>query len=64
MDNFLSKKPNEQINYKFKQKNTNSRPILKKNGFPETSLSYQLAVVEGNILDKSINLIENSRMVT
>ena len=63
-DNFLLKKPNEQTSYKFEQKNANSRPILEKNGFPETALSYQLAVVEGNIPDKSINLIENSPMVT
>ena len=48
MDNFVLKRPNEQTNYKFKQKNTNSRPILEENGFPETSLSHQLAVVEDN----------------
>ena len=48
MDNFVLKRPNEQTNYKFKQKNTNSRLILEENGFPETSLSHQLAVVEDN----------------
>ena len=35
----------------------------KKNGSSETSLSHQLAEVPGKILDKSINLIENSPMV-
>ena len=30
MDNFLFKKPIEQTNYKFEQKKTNSKPILKK----------------------------------
>ena len=49
--------------------NLNKRkPIVdqfwKKNGYSETSLSQQLAEVEGKILDKSINLIENSSMVT
>ena len=43
--------------------NLNKRkPIVdqfwKKNGYSETSLSQQLAEVEGKILDKSINLIE------
>ena len=36
----------------------------KKNGCSGTSLSHQLAEVEGKIIDKSINLIENSPMVT
>ena len=49
--------------------NLNKRkPIVdqfwKKNGYSETSLSQQLAEVEGKILDKSINLIENSPIVT
>ena len=49
--------------------NLNKRkPIVdqfwKKNGYSETSLSQQLAEVEGKILDKSINLIENWSMVT
>ena len=35
-----------------------------KNESSETSLSQQLAEVEGKILDKSINLTENSPMVT
>ena len=30
MDNFPLKKPNEQTNYKFEQKKTNSGPILAK----------------------------------
>ena len=64
MDKFLLKKPNEQTNYKFEQKKTNSRPILERNGSSETSLLYQLAEVEGKVLDKSINLIENSPRVT
>ena len=62
MDNFLLKKPNEQTNCKREQKNAHSRPILEKN----VSLSHQLAEVKikGNILDKSINVIENSPRVT
>ena len=64
MKNFLLKKTNEQTNYKFEQKKTNSGSILGKNGSSGTSLSHQLAEVEGKILDKSINLIENSPMVT
>ena len=62
MDNFLLKKPNEQTNCKREQKKAHSRPILEKN----VSLSHQLAEVKikGNILDKSINVIENSPRVT
>ena len=38
MDNVLLKNPNEQANYKFEQKKTNSRPILEKNESSVTSL--------------------------
>ena len=64
MKNFLLKKTNEQTNYKFEQKKTNSGLIVEKNGSSKTSLSHQLAEVEGKIIDKSINLIGNSPMVT
>ena len=64
MNNFSFKKPIEQTNYKFEQKKTNSRRILKKNESPVTSFSHQLAEVQGKILDKSINLIENLPIVT
>ena len=64
MDKFLLKKPNEQTNYKFEQKKTNNKPIWGKNELPITSLLHQLAKIQGKILDKSINLIENSPMIT
>ena len=35
INNFLLKKPNEQINYKFEQKKTNSRPVLQKKMNPQ-----------------------------
>ena len=37
---------------------------MKKNGSSETSLLHQLAEAEGKILDESINLIENSPVLT
>ena len=52
--NFLVKKPNEETNYKFEQKKTNSRSILEKNGSSETSLSHQLAEVEGKNFCKKL----------
>ena len=64
IDNFLLKKHNEQTNYKFEQNKINSRPILEKNESSVTSLSHRLTEVQCKILDKSINLIENSPMVT
>ena len=64
MDNFLLKRPNEQTNYKFEQEKTNSRLILGKKWILRNITFKQLAKVEGKIFDKSINLIENSPMVT
>ena len=64
MDNFLLKKPNEQTNCKRGQKKAHSRPILEKN----VSLSHQLAEVKIKVkiklIDKSVNVIENSPRVT
>ena len=52
MDNFLLEKPNEQTNYKFEQKKTNSRPVLEKNESSVTSLSKFLILKNQLILLK------------
>ena len=51
-DSILLKEPNEQTNYKFEQKKTNSRPVLEKNESSVTSLSKFLILKNQLILLK------------